>query len=307
VDDETAPIVTFNTSSYTLSESTAFQVISVTMRVNAIPEDPDQEISVEVSTRNGSARAGLDYVPINNEVLSFGTLDFTTPFTSIVVSKLITVEILEDIRLETPETLNLILSNATGARIGALNETTITILDTPPRGVMRLPFVGGRLPTFQFDQSSYVVDEDIGTATISVTVSHPVIWIPATVQYVTVAGTASETSDYIFSSGVLTFELNAQQPQTITLPIVNDQIAESTEGLFVVLQNVTGGAELNPATAFLAVVILDDDSAAHIQSTPQDIRHHRLDIRPWKMGIPLVLGVSLLWWARTLVYARRRR
>lgn len=76
-----------------------------------------------------------------------------------------------------------------------------------------------------------------------------------TVAYATRDGSASAGSDYDASSGVVTFTPGITQ-RVISIPIVNDNLAEGSETFFLVLSDVKNG-HLGNATA--AIDIVDDE------------------------------------------------
>jgi len=79
------------------------------------------EVSVTVSTTDGTAKAGSDYTALNQTV-TFADGD--------TADKVISVAITDDLTEETNETLTLSLSDPSGgAALGTLQETTLTILD----------------------------------------------------------------------------------------------------------------------------------------------------------------------------------
>ncbi len=78
----------------------------------------------------------------------------------------------------------------------------------------------------------------------------------ASVDYATSDGTASERSDYLTSRGTLRFAANEVQ-KTITVFIVDDRFAESTETFTVNLSNPVGCILGGPAT-FTAEIISND-------------------------------------------------
>jgi|GEM_PF-1628498 len=111
--------------------------------------------------------------------------------------------------------------------------------------------------TLQFAQASYPVNENAGTVTLSVTRTGGSSGA-VSVQYATANGTAVAPGDYTASSGPLNWANGDTSPKPITVPIVNDSTAESSESFTVTLSNPTGGATLSsPATA--TVTIADDD------------------------------------------------
>jgi hypothetical protein len=79
------------------------------------------------------------------------------------------------------------------------------------------------------------------------------------VNYNTVAGTASAGADFSPRSGTLTWSDGDSTPKSFSVPLVDDTAPEPTETFSVTLEGVTGGATLgSPATA--TVSISDNDS-----------------------------------------------
>ena len=64
------------------------------------------------------------------------------------------------------------------------------------------------------------------------------------------------TMDYIVTSSDLTFNATTS-PQTVTIPILEDQIVEGSETIIVTLTSADPAAILNPSSA--SVTIEDDD------------------------------------------------
>jgi Calx-beta domain/IPT/TIG domain len=83
-----------------------------------------------------------------------------------------------------------------------------------------------------------------------------------TVNYATLAGTATAGSDYTTTSGTLTFG-DGETSKTINVPILQDTVFEGNETFSVVLSAPGGGALLaSPST--IPVTILDDDIPSHL-------------------------------------------
>ncbi len=84
-----------------------------------------------------------------------------------------------------------------------------------------------------------------------------------TVDYETANGTAMAGQDYTAQSGTLTFPANSTTPQTITVPILNDDVAEAEEETFTVrLRNATKATLAGGGTTLDATGTIIDDATA---------------------------------------------
>jgi hypothetical protein len=199
--------------------------------------------SVNYSTSDGTATvAGSDYTA------AAGTLNFAVGETT----RTFDVELSNDGAAEPNETVNLTLTS--GATTVDTSLLSIVDNDNPKTSV-------------QLSSPTYTVNESDGTATITVTLSHPVD-ADVTVDYATADGSALAGSDYTDSHGTLTFTGNAsnggpgtgETSKTIQIPITQDPNAEDPETLTLTLSNALPGASSTlgaPATA--TVTIADDD------------------------------------------------
>ena len=117
------------------------------------------------------------------------------------------------------------------------------------------------LPTgpgiFNVESTGVNLDESAGTATIVVSRTSGRDGT-ASVQYTTVAGTAS-TADFTPRSGTLVFA-DGQSEATITVPIIDDNVEESLESFRVQISNPTNGATIG-SDSFGTVTIVDNDNA----------------------------------------------
>jgi len=109
-----------------------------------------------------------------------------------------------------------------------------------------------------FSISDITVNEDAGTVTLFVSLDYAVHFT-ISVDYATVPDSATNPSDYLPQTGTLIFTLG-EQPQSITIPIVNTDSVELTERFFVNLTNLQAyGLDVSFADAQGEVTILDDD------------------------------------------------
>ena len=227
-DNDAPPTVQFSTATLAVNESAGTAVFTATLStVSSLP------ITVAYATSDGTANAPADYTPIS------GTLTFAPHQTS----QTVTVAIVNDTLIEADETVVLALSTPTNASLGASAHTILTINDNDGP------------PTVRFSAATLTVDEGVGTAVFTATLS-PASALPVTVAYATSDGTATAGSDYTATSGTLTFAPH-QTSQTIRLPITNDTLDEVDETLSLTLSTPTN-AVVGTATG-TTLTILDND------------------------------------------------
>ena len=113
------------------------------------------------------------------------------------------------------------------------------------------------LPALSFDSNEVLVDEDAGSATLTVELD-PASTGTVTVDYATRDSFAKAGEDYTATSGTLTFTAG-QTSKTFTVPITDDDVYENNEAFFVDLSNPTGATLPDPP---LAAVRIDSEEAA---------------------------------------------
>ena len=82
---------------------------------------------------------------------------------------------------------------------------------------------------------------------------------PVTVQYKSVSGTANEGEDFVAVSGELNFETGGNEA-TITISLLDDQLAEGTESFAIELTSEAEGIDLGGQIS-VAVVMIDDEGS----------------------------------------------
>ena len=176
-----------------------------------------------------SAASGSDFQPLS------GTLSFAAG----EVLKQVTVLVNKDSQAESDETFRLVLSDATGAALaddsgtGTIrNDDTLSVADT------------------------FVVEGDAGTANLVFTVTLSTASAGSvTVDYATVAGTATAGVDYTGVSGTLTFA-PGETTRTVTVPVIGDMLPEASETVTLQLSNAVGTGIANGTSVG---VIRNDD------------------------------------------------
>jgi len=110
-------------------------------------------------------------------------------------------------------------------------------------------------PTISIASAS--ASESAGTINFKVTLSEPLSQA-ISVNYATVNNSAISGSDYTSSSGTISFAANVTE-QTISIPLINDEIVEATETFFVDLSNVSSSS-VSIRTGRATGTITNDDS-----------------------------------------------
>ncbi len=109
---------------------------------------------------------------------------------------------------------------------------------------------------FEWAGPDFTVDEDAGTAEITVVRRHGSIGA-VSVDYATSDDTAEAGTDYNAASGTLNWADGDNSPIIFTIPIIDDTLVEGNETLNLELTNPLGGALLGDL--FTAVVTIEDN------------------------------------------------
>lgn len=143
--------------------------------------------------------------------------------------------------------------------IGADEANAGPVLSVPPppgtvgTGTGIVVAVGSNL---QFGSASYTVGEAAGNAVLTVTRTGSTTE-PVSVNYVTSNGTATAGTDYQAATGTLSFAAG-ETSKSISFPVLDDALVESSETVLVTLSNPTGTATLGSPNATV-LTILDND------------------------------------------------
>lgn len=233
-DDDTEPEGTlkFSQSSYTVDEGG-----TVTLTVERVGSTSGVA-TVDINTNDDTASAGSDYPPTNT----------TISFPDGSASQTISLTLPQDTLEEGSETFEVVLSNATGGRIGIPSQTTIIINDDDAVA----PSV------VQFEDSLFSVGENGGQAQVTVSRSGSTAE-DVSVRVYTTNDTAISGSDYVGIDTTRTIA-SGSVSTTFSIDITNDDELEGSElfGLHVVI--ASGKATLGTRSTS-AVVIEDDDQS----------------------------------------------
>ncbi|WP_375500949.1 PA14 domain-containing protein [uncultured Nostoc sp.] len=221
-------VITLGSSSTTVNEG-ADSVTITLLRTG----DLSSTSSIKYATLAGTATAGVDYGSEGTE--SAGTLIFASGQSS----RQISIPINDDSLAEADETFSFVIDQPEGATLGLQRTLGITIQDNDRSSL---------------DFSKPVVNEGDGTATVTVTRGNTLG--AASLDYITVDGTAKAGSDYHDVSGTLSFAAG-QASKTISIVLKNDTVGEVNETFTLKFSNAVG-VQLN--TQQTTITIIDDDA-----------------------------------------------
>ncbi len=233
-----SPTVAFSAGRYNVNEED-IAAISV-----VLSERVNRTVTVDYRTGDGSAIGGDAFCEGCDYISTNGTLTFPPGSRA----QTFTITTIYDGIFEADETVNLSLQNAVNVSLGSPGRATLTILDNDL-------MVG-------FDSWSYSVDEDGGSATITVTLNGAASET-VSVDYTTADNTAIAGSDYTAAGGTLQFN-PGQTVRTFSVPITNDALNEFDEMIDLTLSNPVNAALSSFDTAELT--ILDDDTALTVNT-----------------------------------------
>ncbi|MBL9122456.1 MAG: hypothetical protein JNG90_02410 [Planctomycetaceae bacterium] len=176
----------------------------------------DQTVTVDYTTVAGAALPGTDFTA------SSGTLTFAPGVTSLPI----TINVLGDTLDEPLEAFSVQLSNPTGGAALAKDTGTVKILDDDAT-----PAVSA--------EDAEVAEPSEGTTTLTFTVKlAQASEQQITVDYETIAGTATSPGDFAAASGSLVFEPGVIE-KTVVITVNADEAFEGTESFKLRLTNAT--------------------------------------------------------------------
>jgi gliding motility-associated-like protein len=218
-DNDNIPGVTgiaFENDNITIDEAAGTATINVQLTGN-VPGG----FTLDYATVNDSAVQPGDYTSASGQLTFAGTNGELQP---------ITVSIINDNIIEATERFFVNLSNLSTTLIAINdNQGNINITDND-----NIPGTTG----ISFQNDDITVDEATGTATINVLLTGNV-QDGFTLDYTTTDNSAIEPEDYTTSSGQLTFVGTDGEFQPITVLIIDDNLIETLESLFVDLSNLS--------------------------------------------------------------------
>jgi len=240
--EEDDSILSFTSPSFSVNEGVASGHATVTVQRSGSTNTA--VVATVATVQGGSATWDDDFVPKVQDLLVFNPGE---------VLKVFTVDILEDLLVEGPETIRIDLFNPSvinrpdaSVSLG-LSSTLLTIVDND--------FLPGE---FSFTIATNRVPEAAGSATITVVRTNGSSGL-VSVSYTITGISATAGEDFLGETiGSLSFA-DGETTNQFTIPIVNDVFLEGDELLRITLSNPQGGAILGGLTTS-DLIIVDDDS-----------------------------------------------
>ena len=212
--------------------------------------------TVRAATVEETATPGSDYTPRDE------TLVFPQP----IGAQEVMISVIDDSEVEALETIGIRLSEPTGGvTIAGTGQGSITIIDN--EGASRISFARSVVSTYEVFRELELIAVRSGSVATG-----------ATFDYFTTDGTAVAGSDYVATSGTITYEAG-QRIKRFTVEMVNDQVREDQESFTVGLSNPVGAELDEPSTS--TVTINDDENPASDTTPPVTFFHQPLDGRTY--------------------------
>lgn len=243
--------VEFSAANYSVQENAGSAAVTVTR------SDGFGSFAFSYAAADGTAHAGVDYTAAS------GTVYFNAGETS----RAIAIPILDHAAYQGNKTVNLSLSPCLGLSLGTQGTAVLTILDyhappaaapTPsqPPAPTPTPAPAPATPslppdTIQFSAASYSVQENAGSATITVTRQGG--GGAYAFGYATGDGTARAGVDYTAASGTLYFAAS-ETSKTFTVSVIDHATYQGNKALNLSLTPYIGLSLGNPTTAVLTLV-----------------------------------------------------
>ena len=240
IDDDPEPLLSVDDPEAT--ENGDGTPVVFTLRLS---EESGRAVSVDYSTVDGTAKKGDDY----GEAADAATI--LAGARTVQVS----VALVNDDVVEEVERFLLLLSDPSNARFGD-SSGAATIFDDDAR------------PQILIDDAAATYEAAGASVSFAVRLSRADPDAAVTVDYATEDATATAGDDYANTSSTLTFAAG-QTENTVTVDLVDDDIAEDTETFRLRLSNPSSNAVLGDDSATAAVLDDDDLPKLSVSDAPE--------------------------------------
>jgi hypothetical protein len=217
--------------------------------------------TVNYSTTNLTAQAGVNYVGVTNGTVTFNPGDV---FKSLVVGVLHDPQVTGDVSFE----VNLFNPSAP-AQLGTPSSATVVLLDVETGlSIASTKLVVVTNADFSVTtNASFGVLKSSGTNLLITVLRSNVNTGTVGVNFATADGTALAGVDYVANSGALTFS-NGIAFQTLSVQVISNRFIEGDRTFSVYLTNATPTNVASLLTPYAATITITDDMAGLSFSSP---------------------------------------
>ena len=236
-DNDVLPGVSFSTQTASVSEDAGTATVTVQLSAS-----PSVQTTVPVRTTDGTATAGEDYTALTTDVV------FAANATGAGLRQTVSIPIIDN-SLDTPD-------KTFTVAFGTLPDSVVA--DTPAS--VTVTIVNDDVPVVSFVENAVTVNEDAGTATVTVQLSRETIR-PLTIPLRTVNIAAEAGEDYTLTQDVM-FAVGASGAdlrQTVSINIIDDNLDEDEAEAFEVRFGTLPSGVAASTPAIVTVTITDDD------------------------------------------------
>ena len=237
--------VVFSQSAYTANASQSNAVITVIFSGTT-----DQVASVDFSTSDGTAMAGVAYVAISN----------TLNFAGGILTNTASIPLLNNGMAGSTQTVNLALSNPTGSAVLGIPSTAV------------LSIINNEIEQLQFAQASFSVDDTDTVATITL-VRIGATNGTVTVNFSTSDGSALAGVDYTMTTGTVTFA-DGVLTNTVTIPILPPGPLETNKTVNLTLTTPTAGASLGSPIHAQLIIMATGPQTIQLSAAAYNVHEH---------------------------------
>jgi hypothetical protein len=212
--NDTDARIGFSTSNYVVTQNEN----GGTATISVVRTDTSNISTVDVTTVNGTAKAGVNYLTVAGFLtfpVGVSTVSFTVP-------------VLNDNLIHAPLTFFVALSNATGGGLAQPSISTVSIIDKDNAG------------SFNLGQTAFLTSPGWNSVTVPVQRTGGSAGT-ATVSYTTLPGTGLPGVDYQSVSNTLTFAPGVTV-QNIVVPLLNTTVPGPDKTFSVVLTSAQVGS-----------------------------------------------------------------
>ncbi|MGA2852646.1 MAG: Calx-beta domain-containing protein [Verrucomicrobiota bacterium] len=229
----------FSSANYQVDENGTNVVITIfrTHGTSGTNADASGDIIVPFTTSDGTARSDVDHASVTNYIAVTNNLDFPEG----EVIQTVTIPVLDDGVITPDLTVNLALNPDPPAAFGDQPTATLTIINDDN--------------AVSFSNATYTVSKNAvnGAATINIVRVGSVSGTSTVSFSTTTNGTATAGMDYYPTNVFVTFNPGVSNV-SVTVPIINNNVAEGNTTVGLQLTNAVGSLLYSPSNAVLTII-----------------------------------------------------